>query len=116
MRPLALASWFALLALTILWESWLAPARHMPLFWLAVKGVPLLAMLPGLLRDWPKAYLGSCLLALLYFIEGVVLAWTLRVEPLSVFGRLPLAWIEIIVAVAFIVSAGLRARQRLRAT
>lgn len=114
MRPLALALWFALLALTILWETWLAPARHMPLFWLAVKGMPLLAMLPGLLRDRPKAYLGSCLLALLYFIEGVVLAWTLRAEPLSVFGRLPLAWIEIIATVAFIVSAGLHARQRPR--
>lgn len=115
MRPLALASWFALLMLTILWETWLAPARHTPLFWLAVKGVPLLAMLPGLLRDRPKAYLGSCLLALLYFIEGVVLAWTLRAEPLSGFGILPLAWIEIVMAVAFIVSAGLHARQRLRA-
>lgn len=114
MRPLALASWFALLALTILWESWLAPARHTPLFWLAVKGVPLLAMLPGLLRDWPKAYLGSCLLALLYFIEGVVLAWTLRAEPLSAFGTLPLAWIEIVAAVAFIASAGLHARRLLR--
>jgi uncharacterized membrane protein len=115
MRPLALASWFALLALAILWEGWLAPARHTPLFWLAVKGMPLLAMLPGLLRDQPKAYLGACLLALLYFTEGVVLAWTLRAEPLSVFGMLPLAWIEIVVAVAFIVSAGLHARQRLRA-
>jgi len=114
MRPLALASWFTLLALTILWEGWLAPARHTPLFWLAVKGIPLLAMLPELLRDRPKAYLGSCLLALLYFIEGVVLAWTLRAEPLSEFGTLPLAWIEIIVTVVFIVSAGLRARRRLR--
>ena len=116
MRPLALASWFALLALAIFWEGWLAPARHTPIFWLAVKGAPLLAMLPGLLRDRPKAYLGSCLLALLYFIEGVVLAWTLRGEPLSEFGTLPLAWIEIIVTVVFIVSAGLRARRCLRTT
>src|SRR3989344_5231494 len=114
MRPLALASWFALLALAIFWESWLAPARHTPLFWLAVKGAPLLAMLPGLLRDRPKAYLGSCLLALLYFIEGVVLAWTLRAEPLSAFGTLLLAWIEIVVVLAFIVSATLRARRLLR--
>src|SRR3989344_5364480 len=113
MRPLALASWFTLLALTILWEGWLAPARHTPLFWLAVKGAPLLAMLPGLLRDRPKAYLGSCLLALLYFIEGVVLAWTLRAEPLSAFGTLLLAWIEIVVAGTFIVSAALHARPRL---
>ena len=113
MRPLALASWVALLALTILWETWLAPARHTPLFWLVVKGVPLLAMLPGLLRDWPKAYLGSCLLALLYFIEGVVLAWTLRAEPLSAFGTLLLAWVEIVAAVVFIVSAALHARRLL---
>ena len=116
MRRFALASWFMLLALAILWEGWLAPARHTPLFWMAVKGVPLLAMLPGLLRDRPKAYLGSCLLALLYFIEGVVLAWTLRAEPLLALGTLLLAWIEIVAAVAFIVSAGLHARQRLRAT
>jgi len=115
-RPLALASWFALLALSILWEGWLAPARHTPLFWLAVKGVPLLAMLPGLLRDRPKAYLGSCLLALLYFIEGVVLAWTLRAEPLPASGTLLLAWIEIIAAVTFIVSGALHARRRLRTT
>ena len=116
MRRFALVLWFALLVLTILWEGWLAPARHIPLFWLVVKGVPLLAMLPGLLRDRPKAYLGSCLLALLYFIEGVVLAWTLRTEPLLALGTLLLAWIEIVAAVAFIVSAGLHARQRLRTT
>ena len=83
MRPVALVSWFALLALAILWEGWLAPARHTPLFWLAVKVVPLLVMLPGLLRDRPKVYLGASLLALLYFIEGVVLAWALRAEALS---------------------------------
>lgn len=113
-RLLALASWFALLALSILWEGWLAPARHTPTFWLAVKGVPLLAMLPGLLRDRPKAYLGSYLLALLYFTEGVVLAWTLRAEPLLTPGILPLAWLEIVAAVTFIVSGGLHARRLLR--
>ena len=97
------------------WESVLYRARvgAGALFWLAVKGVPLLVMLPGLLRDRPKAYLGSCLLALLYFTEGVVLAWTLRAEPLSEFGTLPLAWIEIVVVVTFIVSAGLHARSLL---
>lgn len=114
MRRIALASWFALLALAILWEGWLVPARHTPLFWLAVKTTPLLVMLPGLLRDRPKAYLGASLLALLFFIEGVVLAWTHRAEALSGIGKLPLAWIEIVAALAFIVSAGLRARQRLR--
>jgi uncharacterized membrane protein len=112
LRPPALALYFALLALTLGWEAWLAPSRY-PVFWLTLKLVPLLLLLPGLWRDRPRSFVLAGLLMPLYFTEGVVLAWTLRAEPLSVFGTLPLAWIEIVVAVAFIVSAGLHARRLL---
>lgn len=113
LRPLALFLYFALLGLTLLWESWLAPSRY-PVFWLVLKLAPLLLLLPGLLRDRPKTFLLAGLLMLFYFTEGVVLAWTLRAEPLSGFGRLPLAWMETILALGLFASGALHARRRLR--
>lgn len=111
LRPLALAFYFALLVLTLLWEGWLAPARH-PVFWLVLKTVPLLLLLPGLWRDRPKSYLSAGLLMLPYFVEGVVLAWTLRAQPLAWDGALGLAWLETALTLGVFTCATLHARRR----
>lgn len=112
-RPIALFLYFALLALTLLWEGWLAPSRY-PVFWLVLKLAPLLLLLPGLLRDRPKTFLLAGLLMLFYFTEGVVLAWTLRTQPLAWDSALGLAWLETVLALGIFASGALHARRRLR--
>lgn len=113
LRPFALSLYVALLALTLLWEGWLAPSRY-PVFWLVLKLVPLLLLLPGLLRDRPKSFVLAGLLMLLYFTEGVVLAWTLRAEPLAWDSALGLAWMETVLALGIFASGALHARRRFR--
>jgi uncharacterized membrane protein len=82
-HPAALraAHWCAVLALIaltflcLLWESVLAPIRPGGSL-LMLKALPLLAPLFGLLRERVMAYKWTLLLALPYFAEGVVRAWS----------------------------------------
>jgi uncharacterized membrane protein len=67
------AAILALVALLVLWETWLAPLRPGG-SWLALKAVPLALVVPGLLRGVPRARNVAALLVLLYFTEGVVRA------------------------------------------
>jgi uncharacterized membrane protein len=73
----AIASLIALIFLCLLWEALLAPLpsgnRVMML-----KALPLLLPLFGILRGWVYTYQWSTLLILLYFVEGVVRAWSDR--------------------------------------
>ncbi len=113
LRPLALSLYFALLALTLLWESWLAPS-HYPVFWLVLKLAPLVLLLPGLLRDRPKSFVLAGLLMLFYFTEGVVLTWTLRAQPLAWNSALALAWMETALALGIFATGAMHARRRFR--
>jgi uncharacterized membrane protein len=64
----------ALIALTLLclaWELWLAPLRPGG-SWVALKILPLLAPLAGILRRRIYTYQWSSMLILAYFIEGAV--------------------------------------------
>lgn len=64
----------ALIALTLLclaWELWLAPLRPGG-SWVALKALPLLAPLAGILRRRIYTYQWSSMLILAYFVEGVV--------------------------------------------
>ena len=70
-RATAIASLVALIALGLLWETWLAPTGQRTL---AVKVLPLLLPLPGLLRNRLYTYRWLSLMVWLYFIEGVVRA------------------------------------------
>ncbi len=115
LRLLALSLYVALLALTLLWEGWLAPSRY-PVFWLVLKLVPLLLVLPGLLRDRPKSFVLTGLLMLLYFTEGVVLTWTLRAQTLAWDNTLGLAWMETVLAIGVFATGALHARRRFRET
>lgn len=110
LRPPALAFYFGLLALTLGWETWLAPSRY-PVFWLTLKLVPLLLLLPGLWRDRPKSFVLAGLLMSLYFTEGVVLAWTLRAQPLAWNSALGLAWMETLLTIGLFAAATLHARR-----
>ena len=74
-RWLATASLLALALLCVAWELWLAPLRPGG-SWLALKGLPLLLPLAGLLKRRMYTYRWVSLLVWLYFTEGVVRAWS----------------------------------------
>lgn len=92
------AALIALIALCLAWELWLAPLRPGG-SWLALKVLPLLLALPGIVRGRIRAYQAITLLIIAYFIEGVVRAWSDK--GLSA----QLALIEIALAVIIFASA-----------
>lgn len=72
-RCVAVASLLALIALCLAWELWLAPLRPGG-SWLALKALPLVLPLPGLLRLRMFTYRWTALFVWLYFVEGMVRA------------------------------------------
>ena len=64
-----------LIALTLAWESVLAPLKPGGSL-LVLKTLPLLLPLFGVLRGKRYTYQWSCMFILLYFTEGVVRAWS----------------------------------------
>ena len=73
-RAPALACCVALIVLIVLWETLLAPVQAGVSWWLAIKALPLLIALPGLMRMRMYTYRWLSLLVWLYFTEGVVRA------------------------------------------
>mgnify|MGYP000887025666 FL=1 len=70
---LALAGLLGLLALCLAWELWLAPLRPGGTL-LALKALPLLLPLRGLLHGRRYTHQWASLLALLYLVEGALRA------------------------------------------
>ena len=70
-RGVAVASVIALIGLGLAWELWLAPTGRGTL---ALKVLPLLLPLPGLLRNRMYTYRWLSLMVWLFFTEGVVRA------------------------------------------
>lgn len=81
MKPIAalyfacVASLIALIFLGLAWELWLAPLRAGGSL-LALKVLPLLLPLFGILRGNIYSYQWSAMLILAFFAEGVVRAWS----------------------------------------
>ena len=93
-RLLALACLAALIVLSLAWELWLAPLRPGGSL-LALKALPLAAPLAGLLAGRRYTYQWSSLLILAYFAEGATRAWS----DTGLSRRL--AWLEIVLSLAF---------------
>lgn len=106
-RAVAAAALLALVALCIGWETWLAPLRPGS-WWLAVKALPLLPALPGLLRLRMFTYRWVSLLVWLYFAEGMVRATSER-PPAS-----HLAWLEAMLALVLFTACAAHVRLRQR--
>jgi uncharacterized membrane protein len=100
---LACASLVGLIVLCLAWELWLAPLRPGG-SWLALKALPLLLPLFGLLRGRRYTYQWAWILGLACFTEGVVRAWSE-----SGLSR-ALAWTEIAISLAFFTAVVLYAR------
>jgi uncharacterized membrane protein len=94
----ASTSLIALIALCLAWELWLAPLRPGG-SWLALKALPLLLPLFGILRGRRYAYQWASLLIQLYLLEGLTRATTDT-------GLMQwLAVVEVALAVSFFVAA-----------
>lgn len=102
-RWLTLLSYFALVAVLVIWYGLLNPALIILLLLL----LPLLFPLKGLLNGTPYTYAWSSFLILLYFIHGVVEAYA---NPAA---RIP-AVLEVLFSVTFYSGAVLYARLRAR--
>lgn len=75
LQTIASASLIALIFLCLAWELWLAPIRPGGSL-LALKTLPLLLPLMGVLKGRRYTYQWASMLVLAYFTEGVARAWS----------------------------------------
>ena len=106
-RALVLAGLLALIALGLAWELWLAPTGSGTL---ALKVLPLVLCVAGLLRHRMYTFRWLSLLVWQYFMEGVV-----RAAGDSGLSQ-TLAFVEIAVSLALFTISTIYIRQRLRGT
>lgn len=100
----ASTSLIALIALTLAWELWLAPLRPGGSM-LALKALPLLLPLFGILRGRRYTYQWAAMMILLYFTEGMV-------RSITDSGAMQtLAVVETLLTLVFFTSAVLYARR-----
>ena len=104
-RALAVGSTVALIVLCLAWELWLAPTGQRTL---ALKALPLVLPLPGLVRMRLYTYRWVSLGVWLYFTEGVVRAASDR--GLGA----PLGIAEAVLALLLFLACGAHVRARLR--
>jgi uncharacterized membrane protein len=106
-RWLATASLAGLITLGLAWEMWLAPIRPGGSL-LALKVLPLVLPLAGVLKNRMYTYRWLSLFVWIYFTEGVVRAWS---DPSP--GNY-LAMIEIGLCLLLFVACALHVRVRLK--
>ena len=104
-RAVAVASLLALIVLGLAWELWLAPTGRGTL---ALKVLPLVIPLAGLLKRRLYTYRWVSLMVWLYFAEGVVRATSDRGPSV------PLAVAEIVLCLLLFAACAVHVRWRLR--
>ena len=106
-RWTAAASLFGLIVLGVLWEMVLAPIRPGGSL-LALKVLPLILPLAGVMKNRMYTYRWLSLLVWLYFTEGVVRAWSDK--PPSNY----LAMIEVVLCLVLFTACALHVRIRFK--
>jgi uncharacterized membrane protein len=101
-RRAALAS-LTMLVLTQLLDSWV---RQPPLVIWALRVLPLLIFVPGLIRDNLRTYIWLCFVILMYFLTLVLRLFN---DPAD-----PVAWVGMSSVVIFFTAAMMYARWRAR--
>lgn len=104
----AVSSLVALIVLCVAWELWLAPVRPGGSL-LALKALPLVLPLPGLLKRRMYTYRWLSLMIWLYCTEGLVRA-TSDTAPSSYY-----AWAEVVLCILLFTAFTLHIRLRLKA-
>ena len=107
-RWLAVGSLLALMLLCVAWELWLAPVRPGGSL-LALKALPLVLPLAGLLKRRMYTYRWLSLMIWLYCTEGLVRA-TSDTAPSSYY-----AWAEVVLCILLFTACTLHIRLRLKA-
>jgi len=107
-RFIAVASVLGLIVLGLAWELWLAPLREGGSWW-ALKVLPLLLPLPGLLRLRMYTYRWVSLLVWLYVLEGVMRATT------ETGWSQALAALQVLLCVALFTACAMHIKLRLQA-
>lgn len=105
-RWLAFASLVGLIVLGIAWEGWLAPTGRGTL---VVKVLPLVLALPGVWLRRLYTFRWLSLVVWLYFVEGVVRAWSDRGTSAA------LAGLEVALTLVLFAACAAHIRLRLRA-
>jgi uncharacterized membrane protein len=105
LRALALAGLVGLIVLGLAWELWLAPTGSGTL---AIKVVPLVLCLAGLLRHRMYTYRWLSLLVWIYFMEGAV-----RATSESGVSQM-LAVVEILLCLTLFAATALHVRWRIQ--
>jgi uncharacterized membrane protein len=98
LRYTAEVSLISLVVLTLAWELWLAPLRPAG-SWLALKTLPLVLPLAGVINGNIYTFRWAMMLVLAYFAEGSVRAYTEQGVAAA------LASVELVLALAFFVAA-----------
>ena len=98
LRRVALAALVLLIVLCLAWEVWLAPLRPGGSL-VALKALPLALVLPGVFAGRRYTFQWSSMLVLAYLAEGATRAWAETGLSQT------LAWLEIVLALAFFVAA-----------
>jgi len=107
-RWLAVGSLVGLIGLGLAWELWLAPLRPGG-SWLALKVLPLVVPLAGLLKNRMYTYRWVSLMIWLYFTEGVVRAWS----DTNHFSQV-LALVQVVLCLALFIACAWHVRLRQR--
>jgi uncharacterized membrane protein len=110
MKRLPLILLFTLIALCLLWETFLAPLRTAAsgisiTAWLALKIIPLALAVQGFAKDRLYTYKWMSLAVWLYFIEGTVRGWSDKGLSSQ------LAWGEAVLSILLFVTLVIRIRQ-----
>ena len=98
LRVIAASSLSALIALSVVWEVWLAPLKPGGSL-MALKALPLAMPLGGILKGRRYTYQWSSMLILAYLAEGVTRAWAEGGASRS------LAVVEIVLSAVFFAAA-----------
>lgn len=104
-RALAVSSLLALISLGLMWELWLAPTGSGTL---AIKVVPLLIPIIGLIKHRMYTYRWVSLMVWLYCAEGLVRGTSST--GLTVW----LAWTEVTLCIVLFVACAMQVRVRLK--
>ncbi|MEJ7685772.1 MAG: DUF2069 domain-containing protein [Variovorax sp.] len=107
-RLLAVGSLVGLIVLGLAWELWLAPLRPGG-SWLALKVLPLVVPLAGLLKNRMYTYRWVSLMVWLYFTEGVVRAWSDTNGTSQILGL-----VEVALCLLLFIACAMHVRLRLR--
>ena len=101
LRRAASGALVALIVLCLAWELWVAPLRPGGSL-IALKALPLLFPLPGILGGRRYTYQWSSMLILAYFAEGATRAWSERdASQLLACGEILLSLVFFASAVAY---------------